>query len=116
MEWEVWREHARVNLKIDLPKIDTLTGLFAMISNRFFKTNFNSIIGFFIVILIKFCPNYGKYQNSDDCRKSVHFAGHSINHSAEFVREFMVELDSFESCHEKKCSEHKKYSFFQSTG
>lgn len=42
MEWEVWREHARVNLKIDLPKIDTLTGLFAMISNRFFKTNFKS--------------------------------------------------------------------------
>ena len=42
MEWEVWREHARVNLKIDLPKVDTLTGLFAMISNRFFKTNFKS--------------------------------------------------------------------------
>lgn len=42
MEWEVWREHAKINLKISLPKLKVFIGLSKMIFNRLFKTNFKS--------------------------------------------------------------------------
>lgn len=44
IEWEVWREHARVNLKIKLPKTKVFIGLFIMIINRIFKIKFKSTL------------------------------------------------------------------------
>ena len=42
INWKVWRQHAKVNLKINLPKIKILFGLFIMFINRILKTKISS--------------------------------------------------------------------------
>ena len=40
--WKIWREHAKINLKINLSKGKILFGLIAIFINRFLKTNIKS--------------------------------------------------------------------------
>lgn len=42
INWKIWREHAKVHLKINLSKIKILIGLFIMFINRTFKTKISS--------------------------------------------------------------------------
>ena len=42
INWEMFREHAKVNLKINLSKIKILSGMFLMVINKFFKINIKS--------------------------------------------------------------------------
>ena len=42
INWEMFREHAKINLKIDLSKTKILFGMFAIFTNKYLKTNIKS--------------------------------------------------------------------------
>lgn len=44
INWKIFREHAKINLKLNIPKHKIITGLTTMIFNKIFKTKFNSTI------------------------------------------------------------------------
>ena len=44
INWKIFREHAKINLKLNLPKYKIILGLGSMIINRIFKTKLNSTL------------------------------------------------------------------------
>ena len=53
INWKIFREHAKDNLKLDIPKHKVITGLITMIFNKIFKTKLNSTLE----------KNMGKFKN-----------------------------------------------------
>ena len=44
INWKIFREHAKINLKLNIPKHKIIIGLITMLFNKIFKTKFNSTL------------------------------------------------------------------------